>query len=349
VKLLEKERFMGSYKVLLTTSDYLPQLGGLTSFTLNIEACLKNLGIDYELLHWRAEDKKQVDVSSFDIVLNIHYLGGYLNSQIKNHPKVVNFIHGSEILFYSPNIVKRIIKRLLKSRQIDYFEKSFKNIFISDFTKEKLKSFGLKENFQRDLVFHNCIQVSSAKFHDNDLEKEELSVACIARDVPHKNLNGVLEFCRHLRKITNKKIVVYLTSDKSCLDEGLEIKNVSNISNEKRDEILASVNFNMLLSLDHSHRGFYEGFGLSILEGNIFGTPGVVLNSGGLPENVHHLKNGYVFKEITYSSVESFWNEIKDNYQEIKKHAFEHVTKHHGLDQYRHLLLSLCEQAKEGQ
>ena len=49
---------MDSFKVLITTSDYLPNLGGLTSYTCNVESSLRELGISYELFHWRGKIKR---------------------------------------------------------------------------------------------------------------------------------------------------------------------------------------------------------------------------------------------------------------------------------------------------
>lgn len=332
---------MDSCKALLTTSDYLPQLGGLTSFTLNLEASLKSIGFNYDLLHWRSSEKKIIDINKYDIVFNVHYLGGYLNPEIRKHSKVVNFIHGSEILFTSPSIFKRVVKKILRKPQLNYFERSYKNIFISNCTYEKLKHNGYKGNYARDLVFHNCINVESANFNEKNIATEVLKVACIARDVPHKNLKGVLQFCEILSDVSGKKVQVYLTSNKTSDHALVEVFNVSNISNEKRDELLAQVHLNLLLSLDHSRNGFYEGFGLSILEGNIFGTPGVVLNSGGLSENVHHQFNGIVLNEVSHAEVESAWIFLSDHYHRIQKNAFEHVNKYHGLNQYKALFSQL--------
>ena len=329
---------MDSFKVLITTSDYLPNLGGLTSYTCNIESSLRELGISYELFHWRGKNKKSPDFSKFAIIFNVHYLGGYLNNEIKRHPRVVNFVHGSEILFYSSNILKRIVKRFLKKQQLNYFEKSYKNIFISNFTKEKLKLMGLREDFSRDIIIHNSIPVCSSERNNKSLKTEEIAIACIARDVPHKNLNGVIEFAKLLKKVSNKKIAVYLTSNKKISYDGITFYNIKNISNDKRDELFLSIHFNLLLSLDHSHKGFYEGFGLSVLEGNVFGVPGVVLSTGGLPENVHHKFNGYVFNEITLDSVNDFWVYAQASYFELKENCQSHVAQDHSLDQFKQLI-----------
>lgn len=329
---------MAICKALLTTSDYLPQLGGLTSFTLNLEASFRAIGFEYDLYHWRAKERRKLDFKKYDLIFNVHYLGGYLNHEIRRHPRVINFIHGSEILFTSPNLVKRWAKRILKRPQINYFEKSFRNIFISNCTYEKLKERGYQGDHSRDLIFHNCINTEHSKLNLRNIDDDTLLLSCIARDVPHKNLDGTITFAEKLNEISGKKIKLYLTSTKTSQNPNVEVLNVLNISNEKRDEIYSKVHLNLLLSLDHSEKGFYEGFGLSILEGNIYGTPGIVLNSGGLAENVHDGFNGFVIDSIDDSNIKLMWEKLYPAYSAIQKNAHEHVVKYHGLNQYKLLL-----------
>lgn len=336
--------FVATPKILITTSDYLPLLGGLTSYTLNIESCLKANNIKYDLWHWRSTESRIPDFKQYDVILNVHYMGGLrLVNKISEQAKVINFIHGSEILFTSPNPIKKLAKKILKKVHIRYFERSHKNIFISEFTLEKLVKQGLKKNYERDMIVHNCINTENGEMAHANLNDEILRLVSIARDVPHKNLAGVILFAEMLSEISGKKIELYLTSDKTSGHSGVEVLNIKNISNEKRDEILKKSHMNLLFSLDHSESGFYEGFGLSILEGNIFGCPGIVLPSGGLPENVHHKYNGYVLEEIKFKEVEKFWNYLSENYQDLKQNSFEHVMKHHSLPQFSKVILGLLE------
>lgn len=335
---------MATPKILLTTSDYLPLLGGLTSYTLNIENCLKTNNIKYDLWHWRSSDDRKPDFNQYDIIFNVHYMGGLkLVGKINKKAKVVNFIHGSEILFTSPNPIKKIVKKFLKKFHIKYLERSYKNVFISEFTLETLVKQGLRKNYQRDMLVHNCINTENGELAEVNIDDEVIRLVSIARDVPHKNLLGVIKFSEILSQSSGKKIELYLTSDKTSQNPKVEVLNVKNISNEKRDEILKKSHMNLLFSLDHSKLGFYEGFGLSILEGNVFGCPGVVLPSGGLPENVHHRFNGYVLETINATEVNEFWKYFKDNYHFLRQNSFEHVMKHHSLAQFNKVLTGLLE------
>lgn len=316
-------------KIKLTTPDYLPVMGGLTTYTLCLENILNKLKLDFDLIHW----KKRSSIASVkcdnSIVINVNYLFGFLNKS--KNVQNINFIHGSEILFYSQNIFLRILKRAFKSKILRYFEASHRNVFISEFTLEKLKSFGFKIDYSRDIVFHNCIDTIDSKYIENEI-KTELLFCCIVRDVPHKNIKGTIELLEMIADYyPHNKVVLYLNSLKYESSK-IEIRSEINFSDEKRERIYKTCHFNVLLSLDASKKGFFEGFGLTCLEAGKYGTPSIVSCYGGLPENVHHRKNGIVyiedndvfFKDIDY---------IIKNYESVRKYTFNHTCQSHSLEQ----------------
>ncbi|MGB0453973.1 MAG: glycosyltransferase [Bacteriovoracaceae bacterium] len=330
---------MSSSKFLLTTSDYLPKLGGLTSYTLNFEKVFKDLEIDYELLNWKERKIEASKLDEFQMIFNVHYLGGYFLKLSKTDVPYANFIHGSEILFTSPNPLKKFVKRLLKRPQLDYLENAKYNFFISAFTYEKLCSLGYRPNYARDIILPNCIETSHSEFHKKTLEKEVIKVCCIARDVPHKNIDGVITFCELLQEISEKEVELTLSATRKS--SKLTIHSLEEMTDEKREQVYKESHLNLLLSLDHSHLGFYEGFGLSILEGNCYGVPGVVFRSGGLSENVHDQYNGIVLDSIDRTTVSHTWEILKNSYENLSKNAFDHVKKEHGLDRYKDLVKML--------
>ena len=100
----------------------------------------------------------------------------------------------------------------------------------------------------------------------------------------------------------------------------------------------------MLLSLDHSSEGFIEGFGLTVLEAGKFGTPSLVLGTGGLSESCHHKVTGWVFNNFSKEELDEFVNKMSPSfYEEISKNVYEHTLNYHGLDEYKPLMRSLCE------
>lgn len=331
--------------ILITTSDYYPQIGGLTSFTSNIAQALKNINCEYELFHWKKyseiESYDQSKFEKYELIINIHPMFSWLSSS--GHEKMINFIHGSEILMTSPNVIKRIVKNINKKKYFKRLESSKLNFFISEFTKNKIVSKGYSQNYSRDFIFHNCINTENAnrkKIYIDDIVK----LVCVARDVPHKNIAGAVRLAEIIAYISNKKVRLTLSPGIKLSSSTIEIVNLKDFSDQERSKVYAESDFNLLLSKDHSELGFFEGFGLTTMEAAVFGTPSIVLNTGGLPEAIHHEINGIVIDDITESSLAQIVPYLKsEKYNEMSEVAFEHVNNNHSLQFYEKLILKILE------
>ena len=333
-------------RILLTTPDYPPKLGGLATFTLNIEKSLQDLDIEYDLFVWSdiTEIRKKRFEVKYDLVINIHFMGGYYLHL--NGVRQINFVHGSEVLFYSPQWPKRLIKKMLKKNMLEYFEKSFLNCFISDYTFDLLERQGLRANYARDVIFQNCIEIPSARisYTEKSLDTNVIKLISVCRDVPHKNLNGVLAFAGTLAEVSNKEIHLYWTRGKVSPPKGVYIHSIEGIGEEDKEMLLQEVHFNLLLSLDHTKKGFVEGFGLTVLEAGKYGRPSIVLANGGLKESVHHKKTGWVFEQIEKPEIKDWWLSLNnESYQEVSKNCYEHTHYSHDRVLYQRLLLSVLE------
>lgn len=326
----------------MTTSDYYPKLGGLSTFTTNIEKVLSELGLPYEVFHWAKRQQIQnishQKIQSYSHIINIHPQFCWESKVF--HEKTINFIHGSEGLMTSPNLAKKIFKSFNKKNYFKKLESSYFNIFISEATFKKTISSGLTEDYSRDLIIHNCIDVSDAEFVKKTIS-DELVFTCIVRDVPHKNLAGAVTFCENIQKLTQKKVELIIPKDINITSELVKITNLESVSDDCRNQAYKKSHFNLLFSLDHSHVGFYEGFGLTVLEAGKYGTPSLVMATGGLPEAVHHLKTGWVFEALTEKNIKEFLNTMTHScYQKLALECYEHTINSHSLNDYRRLLKS---------
>ncbi len=327
-------------KVLVTTSDYLPQLGGLTTYTVNLLSSLDEYEVD--LFHWKSiyEIKNYCLQKEYSYVFNVHFLAAHYGNW--NKELNVNFIHGSEILFYSPSIIKRVYKRMFKKKFLSSLEQSYRNIFISKFTKEKLVSLGFNCDYSRDMILHNCINTKESKYIPLKIE-DEICFTMIVRDVPHKNIDGALDMLEklsdYLKEKNIDKKIRFVVNAKRVTSTKITIDNFDSISDEKREELYQNSHFNILLSLDHSHRGFYEGFGLTCLEAGKYGTPSIVSAFGGLPENVHNFQNGIIYSE---KFLTEFIKVIQD-YDQMRKWTYDHTVKSHSLKTFSKQLTGLLE------
>lgn len=321
-------------KVLITTPDYLPKLGGLTTYTLQLQSMLQNIaGIECDVFHWQNLNKvkklKSI-AAEYEYIFHVNYTAGYISGVQK--AKQINIVHGSEILFYSPNILKRIYKRLFRRNIIKYFESSHYNVFISSFTAEVLKGFGFQYDYSRDFILHNVTNISESSFVENPID-DEIVLCTVARDVEHKNLQGSVDLAEYMAKHLNKKVTLYLSSTK-YKSSIVNLVDISGISDQEREIIYRKSHFNLLLSKDNSRLGFFEGFGLTCLEAGKYGTPSIVSHTGGLPENVHHLKNGVVLNldAPDESKILEDINQVLRSYNEVRRWTYDHTVNSHGED-----------------
>ncbi len=335
---------MGYSVILVTTSDYLPKVGGLSTLTDNIEKSLKKLNIEYDLFHWKNVD----EISKFDSdklkqyekIINIHPM--FTFQKDSHHDKMINFVHGSEVLMTSPNPLKRIFKKAKKKTYFGKLSSSRYNIYISEYTLNKIESLGYPTDYSKDLVFHNCIDLKDAKFIEKNLFDECWILCCFVRNVPHKNLIGAVELAEILHELTSKKITLLVPKNSGVHSNKINIEELSDFEELTREEAYKKSHFNLLLSLDHSSKGFVEGFGLTVLEAGKFGVPSIVLNSGGLVEAVHAKKTGFIINNINFVEVEKMLSDLKEiDYKSVQKNVFNHTHSSHGLEQYEKLLVQL--------
>lgn len=332
--------------LLLTTPDYFPKLGGLSTHTSNVEKVLKSLGIQYELFVWN--NYKEIlsfpkeRIQKYDYILNIH--SGFHMHMPESKAKVINFVNGAEILFYSPSFIKHLVKRLTKKKSIRRVEEAFCNIFISDFTFQTLIKLGLRPSFDRDIIFHMAVDTTAHKYLPKNWTDGPLKFICVARDVPHKNFAGAIKLCEEVHRISGREVEFITVTNKEFKSDKIKISSYLNPDNKKRDELLAEAHINLLLSLDHSDKGFFEGFGQIVQEAGMFCTPSLVMKTGGLPESVHHNSTGWVISDTSSNSIETWWASMNaETYRHISDECYHHTLGSHGLDVWRKLFAGLLQ------
>ena len=331
--------------ILLTTSDYFPKLGGLSTFTKNIEIVLKELRLDYKVMHWNNYNEIQnipeSELAQYSLIINIHPQFAWLSNS--HQEKMINFIHGSEILMTSPNLLKRFYKKIFRYKYFEKLALSYLNVFISESTFQKASTAGLAPDYSRDIILHNCIENRDAQFVKKEL-KNKLVFSCIVRNVPHKNLTGSVKFCELVALVTGKEVELIIPKNSNVTSSKISLTELSGASDEERDEAYRSSHYNLLLSLDHSRQGFFEGFGLTVLEAARFGTPSIVMSNGGLPEAVHHGETGWVINDVDLETVKSiFSTEDISYYQQMAINCYGHTIRDHSLNEYARLIKHLVE------
>jgi glycosyltransferase involved in cell wall biosynthesis len=309
-------------KVLITTPDYPPaRIGGISTFVLNLEKVLQSMGVSYEVFVWnKVTDLTQLDLSIFSTVINAHF-----HSLLKlNHGNMLTFVHGGELLAYSKNPIKRIIKSLLHKKILGSLNKSQTNIFVSEYSQKLYHNLSGRSDFSKNKVFHNCIDLGDSSFVPKDLTGE-IRICCFVRDVPHKNVKGSLELYQNLKKAHSGKVSLTITSNIQTSDP--DIICLPNASDDQREAILKESHLNLLLSLDHRHIGNIEGFGLTVLEAGKYGVPTLGLSNGGLVESIHHMKTGLLIDQV-----DDLYGILQSEYKMLSTNVFVHTHTSHGLN-----------------
>lgn len=331
--------------ILITTPDYLPQIGGLTTATLHLEKVLKNLGKDYRLFHWKNTQElfhfKSENYQDIDLVINIHFLFSAITKFKVSQS--INFINGSEILFTSPNPFKKIFKMIKKPEYLKTLSRAKYNVALSSFSQELLTSQGFTLDYSRDIIFHLCMPTELHNSdHQKNLDGVEWNFCCIARDVPHKNIDGAVKFCELVQKKTGKEVSLTLMKINGRTSSTIKLQEAASLSNEEVNKIYQRSHFNLLLSIEHRKLGFVEGFGLTVLEAALFGTPTIGMRQGGLIDSIHHDYTGWTMEELSEVSVGEWVEKIKNTYNQISQNALKHTVESHHLKNYQNFVEKLC-------
>jgi glycosyltransferase involved in cell wall biosynthesis len=187
-----------------------------------------------------------------------------------------------------------------------------------------------------------AVDTSAHKFRPKHWNQGPLRFICVARDVPHKNFTGAIQLCEEVQKISGREVELITITNKEFTSDKIKITSYINPDNIKRDELLAEAHFNLLLSLDHSDKGFFEGFGQIVQEAGMYGTPSLVMNTGGLPESVHDKSTGWVIGSTSSECISSWWSSVsEDEYRRISEHCYQHTLESHGLGAWSKLFHAL--------
>lgn len=328
--------------VLLTTPEYPPnQLGGIATLSKTLVDALKAQGCNVTIFVWKKPQEVKQAIKNFQgNLIHAHYWPSlWLSSSDKK--RSINIIHGAELLTYSKNPLIQFIKKLTKKYANRALEQAFANIFISQFSLDKAEQLGMKINYSRDILFPNRIDLTDVTMTKASLLKDsdEIKLCCFARDVPHKNIQGTIYFAELLADISKKKVSLRLGPGQYHSDK-INI-NCEVVKDEQRDQIYQESHFNCIFSLDHSHIGNFEGFGLTPLEAAKYSTPSIGFLSGGLTESIHHQETGWILKSINRECVEKWYEEDLLNYEEVAKNCFEHTVTNHRSSDYANLFAGL--------
>lgn len=226
--------------------------------------------------------------------------GKYLNC-IKNkciHSSLIKSILGSiEGYFWNKLGVYKYIDRI---------------ICCSEFIKTKFDKKYIFKN--KTIVMHNFINEKNFVY-----DKKENYILYFGRFSEEKGIKTLLKVCTLLPNIN------FIFAGTGPLEKyiiGKNIKNVGFKNNEELKTLIKRAKFSIYPS------EWYENCPFSIIESQIYGTPVIASNIGGIPELIQNKKNGLLFETGNIIDlkrcIDLLWNDknllelLTDNCKKIK-------------------------------
>ena len=84
-----------------------------------------------------------------------------------------------------------------------------------------------------------------------------------------------------------------------------------------------------------------------MLESALYGTPSIVMRSGGLIESVHENETGWIINQINTDEIKKVFSKKNlDDYQSVTKKCFDHTINSHQLLEWGRIFDSLCNSNK---
>lgn len=212
--------------------------------------------------------------------------------------------------------------------------KVYKNIdtiiCCSNFMKSKLDSNPIFKS--KTIALHNFVNPVSC-----DKKNEKKYVLYLGRYAEEKGVHTLLKVCQQLPNIK------FIFAGSGPLEDDLNgIKNVENVgfkTGNDLNELISGAAFSIYPS------EWYENCPFSVMESQMFGTPVIGANIGGIPELIKNAETGELFESGNESElsekIQKLWNdeELLKSYSANCK-----STKFDNVEQYTEKLLKIYQQ-----
>lgn len=343
---------------MLITSEFPPQPGGIGNHAYHLASSFQKNGIQVHVVtdqrSGEGKEEQAFDADQFFKVSRIERKGfivwSYLQRIIKsfqlakkNHTvilsgkfslwvggilslllnkKYIAVIHGSEVLLPSPP----------QRKFTDFCLKRFdKIIAVSNYTKSLIDRLSLEVE-----VIPNGFKVASfSEAPKNYAKGKKLKLVTVGNVTQRKGQHNVINVLPAILKKypTAEYHMVGIPTTQDSLEVLAENKNVQDhvyfhgkVSEEKKMKILAESTIFMMLS-EHTKTGDVEGFGISILEGNALGLPGVGAKGCGIEDAISNNKSGVLVDAKSETEIVKAIEVILNDYSNYSKRAINWSKK----------------------
>lgn len=345
-------------KVLLVTSEFPPQPGGIGAHALAVATYLSKRGFDVVVsCDQRSEngeeelifDKKQPFVvhrtkrkkpllrtfsnrvriakkhaKNADVVLVSGkfslWIGGYLKRQ--KQTKVIAILHGSELLLKNTSLRKFTKRSLLRMDAC---------ISVSNYTASLLKN---ETGLDSAVIFNGFMQSQTmpSKITQKDNDIKLITVGNVTQ---RKGQHNVIEALPLLNtKFKNIEYqMVGIPSDKErvllkakALSVADQISFLGRVSEEEKIKLLKEATVFVMLS-EQTESGDVEGFGIAILEANAIGIPAIGAKFCGIEDAINDGFSGKLVDPHNPQEIVEAVAEILNNYEAYSDNAIQWASR----------------------
>lgn len=340
--------------ILLITSEFPPEPGGIGNHALNLALAMHILGYQVKVIVFDREARKEANVNfdkqlSFEVERIEHhssYLWMYwlrIRAVLKSSsrynrvllsgksalwmqwviPKrAIAIVHGSELLLNN-KILRGFTNIALRMTQ--------RRIAVSKFTKSLLlpslqddcivipNGVNLSEfNLQPKPTFDRIEFITIGTIHQR--KGQHNFIAALPQIISrfpqcHYHVVGLIQDAGHLQELVKSmNLESYVTIHGSL---------PRNVLIEKLKEATIAV----MLS-ENTHRGDVEGFGISLLEANAMGVPGLGSKGTGIEDAIRNQFNGILVDAKNATEIVEAIGLILNEYPNFSLHAVEFAKSH---------------------
>lgn len=216
------------------------------------------------------------------------FIGKLLNKRVIVH------VHEYEI---SPKLLNRFLFRIVRKYADEI-------IVVSKFLSENNS---LRKANPR--VIYNCVKEGFEEVASETLEpRDEFRVLMLASLRPYKGINEFVKLAKVMPHLSFDLVLSDTESDVNQWKTSIEIPRNLFVFPVQGDVIRFYRNASLILNLAHKDKCL-ETFGMTILEGMLFGIPAIVPTQGGVTELVVDGENGFL---IDYTDLPQIKKRIEE-------------------------------------
>lgn len=344
---------MNSNKLLLITSEFPPQPGGIGNHAYNLALELQKNGKKiFVLSDIRSKNgllEKEFDQRLPFQVIRIKRRSIIVLTYLDRFVKAFRFISNVDTVIASGKFSLWLVFPLQLFFRKKYIaivhgtELLLKNKLLRGLTNKSLKKITAViavSNYTKSLIEH--LDLKNIKIIPNGVNKSEISLVSLAKEKTdmihlitvgnvtqrkgqHNVIKAMPTLLKNFPKL--KYHIVGIPTDKNkikelSIDLGVEENIVihGKLSEKKKWEILQSSTIFIMLS-EETTTGDVEGFGIAIIEANTLGVPAIGSINCGIEDAIEDRNNGILVDPHNPEMILSAVKEIKGSYEEFSKRA----------------------------